>query len=291
MNKKMFALLGVFVLLSTASYAQHPLKMAKRATDMTGGVPSAFSKQSPVAVVTASVIDRKIASAQVMLSQADKYISSADLFARVAPLSSMQKLPAVERKALEVKFAQLDLSVQTATNKDLGYLGALWSSSPAVTAQTLQTPHVQNMTQLLDIQRYMQLNADQFPQLFQMNQGGWLYATSCLSTPAGNRAFVGVVDILVRQQYGRVPEVIVNQLVQLHASARNALTVEQVVKQLESWRAATGNLQGAPQLPKEGGFTLRANPEDIWLATEIRLLQLTPGIELPQILKEAKVSR
>lgn len=290
MNKKVCAVLGACVLLTATSYAQRPLKMAKVADAMTGGVPSAFSRTAPVSFVGADVVGRKIAAAQFTQTNA-VYVSSMDLFQQVSPLSSIQKLPVAERQALKAKFAQLDLSVKTAQNQNLGYLGALWNTTPAVQMETLRISHVQSMTQLLDIQRYMQLNDHMFPQIFQVGEGGWLYATDCLGTVEGNRAFVGVVDLLVKEQNGRVPQVIVEQLVKLHASARNALSVTEVVKQLENWRALNGNVQAAPKLPKEGGFTLRNNPEGIWLATEIRLLQLTPDMELPEILKTAVVTQ
>lgn len=291
MNKKVFAVLGACALLTATAYAQRPLKMAKHVTEaMTGAVPSAFSRTAPVSFVGANVVGRKIAAAQFAQTNT-VYISSADLFQQVVTLTGMQKLPAVERQALQVKFTQLDLSVKTAQNQNLGYLGALWNTTPAVQAATLQDSHVQSMTQLLDVQRYMQLNDHMFPQIFQIGDGGWLYATDCLGTVEGNRAFVGVVDLLVKEQEGRVPQVIVDQLVKLHASARNALSVTEVVKQLENWRALNENAKEAPKLPKEGGFSLRNNPESLWLATEIRLLQLTPNIELPEVLKTAVVTQ
>lgn len=291
MNQKVCVVLSALVLVSASASAQRPLKMAKKVTEaMTGAVPSAFSSAAPVSFVGGELVGRQIAKAQFAQTNSI-YISSVDLFKRVVTLSSMQKLPAAERKALEMKFAQLDLSVKTATNKNLGYMGALWNTSPAVQPQTLQASHVQSMTQLLDIQRYMQLNDQMFPQVFTIHEGGWLQATDCLSSAEGNRAFMGVVDILIKQAQNRVPQAVVDQLVALHVSARNALPVVQVVKQLENWRAIFNDPNGAPQLPKEGGVSLRQNPEALWLATEIRLLQLTPGLELPEVLKTAQVVR
>ena len=289
MNKKVFVVLGALSLATVSAYAQRPLKMAKLTEAMTGCVSSAVSQTVPVSFVGAEVLGRHIARAQFMQTNR-VYVSSADLFKRVVPLSSMQKLPAAERKALEVKFAQLDLAVKTAQNRQLGYIGALWNTSPAVTAETLQTTHVQSMTQLLDIQRYMQLNDHNFPQVFTINEGGWLQTTDCMTSVEGNRAFLGVVDLLVKEQTGRVPQAIIDQLVALHATARNAMSIPQLVKQLESWRSANATMD-APRLPSNvEGVSLRNNPEALWLAAEIRLWQLTPEIELPEILKNAQVT-
>ena len=72
------------------------------------------------------------------------------------------------------------------------------------------------------------------------------------------------------------------------------MPIQTVVEQLENWRAAHHDATQAPQLPQDLGAasSLRSsNAENLWLSMQIRLLQLTPNIELPQVLKEANVTR
>ncbi len=292
MQKKAFVVLAISAcLFGMPMHAQQIAKSVKDIGSLTGKVPSAFSHVAPVALVSADVLGRKVLAAQVSLRNMT-YISSAELFTQVQRTPAMHSLPAKELKALELKFAQLDLSVESASNKQLGYLGALWETLPAVEAGTLMHPLVAQMTQLLDLQRYMSHNDNTFPHVFSVAQGGWLLATSCLTSVEGNHAFLNVVNLLVKEQANQANPVVMKQLVALHAGAQNQVPVQQVVEQLKNWREANSAPAGFPTLPKSmDGVSLGMNAESLWLATEIRLLQLTPGIELPEILQTAKVSR
>ncbi len=125
------------------------------------------------------------------------------------------------------------------------------------------------MTQLLDIQYYMQQSNNQFPYLFSVSERGWLTSTTSLLSSAGNRAFLNVVDLLVKEQAGEVDAAVIEQLVILHTVAQNAVPVAHVEEPLKNWRLAANDPTGAPQLPTNmGGVSLRADAENLWLAVE-----------------------
>lgn len=292
MNKKIIVL-SVGLLLSSAPVcAQRTLKLSQMSEAFTGGVPSAFSHVASVSVINAEVIGSRVAAAQFALNSG-KYLSSAQLFEQVAPLQAVPQLPFAQRQALETKFANLDVAVRSTVGKHESYSDALRNGSPVLSAQALQVPHLQSMTQLLEVQRYMKEHKDHFPQIFELSEQGWLRTTDEMSTPQGNSAFLGVVEILVKEQTHSVPQVIVDQLVTLHASARNIATPEQLARQLQTWQSATElTTGGVPKLPTgTEGLSLRSNPEELWLATEIRLWQLTPNAQLPEILQNISVIR
>lgn len=292
MQKKAFVVLAVGIcLFGIPVHAQQIAKPMKNIGALTGEVPSAFSRVAPVAFMRTDVLGRKILAAQISLRNA-QYVSSAELFSKVQQTTGMHLLPAKELKALELKFAQLDESVEAVSNKKMGYLGALQATLPAVEAETLSHPLVAQMTQLLDLQRYMSRHDNAFPHVFSIAPGGWLLATPSLTSVEGNRAFLNVVDLLVKEQANQADPTIINQLVALHAGAQNQVLVQQLVEQLKNWREANNAPEGFPTLPKNmDGVSLGINAESLWLATEIRLLQLTPDIELPEILQTAKVAR
>lgn len=289
-NKALVVLTASVLLCATQAQAQKFFKPIKPTT-LAGEVPSAFSHTVPISLVRTDVLGRKVVAAQVTLQNA-AYVSSAVLFSRVKAAQGLNVLPAAEVKALETKFNQLDLAVQSTASVHTGYVGALWNTTPAVGPLTLTDANVQQMTQVLDIQRYMQLNDNEFPHVFSISQGGWLLSTNCLTTSEGNRAFMNVVELLVKEQAGQANAVVIEHLVNLHANALNQVPLQQVVEQLKSWRVAANNPTGAPKLPMDmSGVSLRSNVENLWLAAEIRLLQLTPDIELPEILQTAQVTR
>ncbi len=255
---------------------------------MTGQVPSAFSTNMGLSVRSASMLGNRITKVQFALQDAT-YLSSAELFGRVQASRVFSQVPAVKLHALENKFSHLD--AVAVTHPQSGYVSALHSMSPALSAELAADSNVAAMIDVLNIQQYMRLNDNQFPEIYTILSGGWLSATSCLDSMEGNRAFLGVVSILVKEQTGEVSPAVVEQLVALHAQARNVPTVQDVLKGLQEWQQANRS-SDAPKLPTNmEGLSLRNNPETLWLTTEIRLLQLTPNIELPEVLKNAKVTQ
>ncbi len=292
MNKKIFALLGVCVLLTANAYAQRPLKMAKQVTDaMTGAVPSAFSSAAPVSFVGGELVGRQIAKAQFAATN-PVYVSSANLFKRVQQAQGVEQISLKNQLNLTDKFNRLDVAVKTSAYKQTSYLGALWNMDPVTDPTILAVPNVKAMTDLLDVQRYMQTHDGVFPQLFSIGQDGFLRVAEGLESQAGSQAFMGMLSILIKQQQGLISPVIAEHLANLRAHARNQVDVDLLVAQLENWRLANENPTGAPQLPNSmEGVSLRNNAEALWLATEIRLLQLMPDMELPEVLKTAQVTR
>ena len=287
MNKKICVALSALVLLAGMNgYAQKKQLAQKAMESLTGAVPSAFSKVAPVALRNGALNGSRIMLAQFMLADS-KYMTSADLFSQVKASQVLTLVPQ-EMNVLETKFAKLDNEVlaQPAT----GYLGALWRMAPASSPETLGNPQVYAMMDLLNIQQYMKAHNDEFPQIFNVLKGGWLTATDCLNSPEGNRAFLSVISILVKETAGQASPAVVDQLVTLYAGARNQVPVKEVVRGLQDWRLANRSAD-APKLPKDmDGISLRANPETLWLSVQIRLLQLTPGIELPEVLRTANVA-
>lgn len=290
MNKKVFVLVGVCVLLTANAYAQRPFKMAKVTEAMTGGVPSAFSRDVSVRVLNAQVLGSRVARAQFVPTN-PLYLSSSELFKRVAASQVLKGLEPKEVHLLEAKFANLDEIVALQTAAFSGYRGALLSEKPMLHQKVLLDPQVNSMLNVLDVQHYMQLHDNQFPQLFTVTQGGWLLATDIWASRGGNEAVRQVLDILIKEQFGQIPPAIVDQLVTLYKGASNAVPVNTVVEQLQNWRAAHDTVTESPKLPKElGEVSFRSNAENLWLTMQIRLLQLTPGMELPEILKTANVT-
>ena len=293
MNKKVFVVLGALVLLATSAQAQRrPLKMAKQITDaMTGNVPSAFSSQAPVTVLNAEVVGNKVLRAQFALTN-PKYISSVELFKRVKDNDALKTMEVADVHLLETKFNHLDEVVKLQTAPFAGYRGALLNEKPMLSDEVLLNPQVNGMLNVLDIQHYMQKHDNEFPQLFTVNQGGWLLATNIWTSHEGNNAVRQVLDILIKQQAGQVSPAVVAQLTALYANASNTVPVETVVDQLKNWRVAHHTEAEAPKLPQDlGEASLRSNAETLWLTMQIRLLQLTPGIELPEVLKTAQVTQ
>ena len=289
MNKKISILLTALFLLAGANgYAQKNPLAQKSLKALTGEVPSAFSTTAPLSVQSVNMIGDRIKSAQFAL-RTSSYISSAELFKRVNTSRVLENVKPSEKRLLEQKFAHLD--AVAVTRPGGGYIGALWSMSPATDPEVLANPNVYAMTDLLNIQQYMQLHGNMFPEIYYVLEGGWLTASSCLDSPEGNQAFMGVVSILVKEQTGAVSPAVVEQLVALHAHANNTPRVQDVVNGLKDWRKANHS-EDAPKLPTDmEGFSLRNNPETLWLTTEIRLLQLTPDENIPEIIKTAKVTK
>ncbi|MBP5404125.1 MAG: hypothetical protein J6Y17_03440 [Elusimicrobiaceae bacterium] len=293
MNKKVF-ILGVAALLAANAYAQRPLKMAKyMAQTVQGGLGGALSKNVPVTVLNAEMLGNQILRAQVVASS-KMYVSSAQLFTQVQQNNGLKNLEPANVKLLGTKFSNLDEIVRLKKSAFTGYRGALLSERPAVDEELMQNEQVSGMLNVLDVQRYMQSNNNEFPQLFTVNNNGWLLATDIWTSREGTEAFRQVLDILIQEQAGQVNSAIVSQLAALYANASNKVPVQTVVEQLENWRAAHGAPTQAPLLPTDLGIasSLRgSNAENLWLSMQIRLLQLIPGIELPQVLKEAKVTQ
>ncbi len=280
------ALSAVALLAGMNGYAQKKQMAQKAMEALTGGVPSAFSKVAPVALSNGAVTGSRIALAQFTLADS-KYMSSTELFNRVNASRAFAAMPVTEVKALEVKFANLDGEVLA--QPQAGYVPVLWNMEPAVAPEVLGNTQVYAMTDLLNIQQYMKAHNDEFPQIFSVLEGGWLTVTDCLNSPEGNRAFLGVVSILVKEAVGQASPAVVHQLVTLYAGARNQVSVPDIARGLEDWRSANPGAD-APKLPTDmDGISLRANPESLWLAVQIRLLQLTPGLELPEVLCTANV--
>ncbi len=292
MCKKVFAVLGACVLLTATAYAQRPLKMAKQSIDaMTGGVPSAFSTKVPVTLLNAEVVGNRVLRVQFSAVN-NMYIASPELFKQVQASQALKMLSAEDVRLLEAKFNRLDEIVKLRTSAFAGYRGALLSERPSLREDVLLNPQVNSMLHVLDIQHYMQLNNNEFPQLFTVNKGGWLLATNIWSSSEGNKAIRQVLDLLIKEQAGQVDVAVVSQLTALYAGASNAIPVKTVVEQLQNWRAAHNTTTNSPKLPKDlSEVSLRSNAENLWLTMQIRLLQLTPGIELPEILKNAVVTQ
>ena len=291
MKKKVFAVLGACVLLTATAYAQRPLKMAKQSFDaMTGGVPSAFSTRVPVTVLSADVVGNVVRRAQFATAN-QMYLSSAELFKRVQANEALKALPAETVRLLETKFGRLDEIVKLKSTSFNGYRGALLSERPMLKQKVFLDPQVNSMLNVLDIQHYMQVNNNEFPQLFAPMKNGWKTTAKGLDTADGNSAFFKVLDILVQQQAGKVSPAIVNQLVMLRSAACNRPSIDALVKSLGDWHEAFPNA-GDPKLPTEiENVNVWREAEKLWLVTEIRLLQLTPGIELPEVLKNAVVTQ
>ena len=291
MLKKSFVVLGALAFATVGAYAQRSLKLTKVTEKMTGGVSSAFSAQAPLSFVDATVINHRIAAAKFAGTN-PVYVSSGNLLERVRQAQGLKSVPLAAQRKLTEQFSQLDVAVKTAQHRQNSYLGALRRMTPTTDPAVLADPDVKAMTELLDVQRYMQTHDNIFPQLFSLEKDGVLRVGAALENPSASQAFMGTLSILVKQSQGLMNPVIVEQLAVLRAHARNRADVEQLTKMLENWRLATGNLTGAPQLPAGmEGVSLRNNAESLWLATEIRLLQLTPDIELPEVLKTAQVVR
>ena len=293
MNKNAGVVFVALILgMSTSAYAQKNQLAVRSLQAMTGGVPSAFTKEAALSVQSARTLGQRITSAQFTLANS-KYISSSQLFNQVVQTRSLPNLMPEEERILAAKFEHLDELVQLGTPEFTGYHGALWSATPTTgRPEVLRSPQVQSMVELLDLQQYMRLNKNEFPRLFTVSAGGWLLASDCLSSQEGNSAFRKVVDILIKEQAGEASPVVVEQLALLYAQASNPVPVKAVVEQLKAWQNAHNTTTEAPRLPKDvSEVSLRSSAETLWLTTEIRLLQLTPGIELPEIIKTAKVTQ
>ncbi len=292
MNKKVFVVLGVCALLSAPAYAQRPLKMAKQVTEaMTGAVPSAFSSKAPLSFVGGEYVDRQITKAQFAATN-PMYVSSANLFKQVQKAQGVEQISLKNQLNLTDKFNRLDVAVKTSPYKQSTYLGTLWNMDPVTDPTVLAVPNVKAMTDLLDVQRYMQIHNNIFPQLFSLEKDGILRVAEGLESQTGSQAFMGMLSILVKEAQGLVSPVIVEQLATLRLHARNQVDIHMLIIQLENWRMANNDLTGAPKLPSDmEGVSLRNNAEGLWLATEIRLLQLAPNMELPDVLKNAPVVR
>lgn len=289
MNPKISTLLtALFLLAGANAYAQNNRLAEKSLKALTGQVHSAFSTTAPLSVQSVNMLGRKIAAAQFTL-KTSAYISSAELFKRVRTSRALENVKPAEAQLLEQKFNQLDAVAMTRPVG--GYVGALWEMSPATDPEVLADTNVYAMTDLLNIQQYMQSHENMFPEIYYILEGGWLTASSCLDSPEGNQAFLGVVSILTKEQTGAVSPAVVEQLVALHAHANNTPRVQDVVNGLKEWRKANHS-DDAPKLPTDmEGLSLRNNPETLWLTTEIRLLQLTPDENIPEIIKTAKVTK
>lgn len=291
--KQKILVLGVVALLAVNAYAQRPLIMAQQVTEaMTGGVASAFSKNVPLTVLDAEVLSNGVMRAQ--FTAAPKvYVSSMQLFKRVQANRGFKGLDPADMRLLETKFEALDGIVHSQTAAFMGYRGALWSERPEGNVDVLLTSQVNSMINLLDIQLYMRQHNNEFPQLFTVAPGGWLLATDVWTNRGGTEAVRRVLDILVEEQAGQANPEVVSQLLALYAGASNPIPLRSVVEQLQNWRAAHNTQTLAPQLPVDLGAasSLRSNAENLWLSMQIRLLQLMPNIELPQILKDAKVTQ
>lgn len=293
MNKKVLALLGVCALVAANAYAQRPFKMAKVTEAMTGGVPSAFSSNVHVNVLNAEMIGNQVRRAQFAATP-KMYLSSAQLFQRVEASAGLKGLEPTDVRLLAVKFKDLDEIVRLQTADFWGYRGALWGAKPASRAEVLAHPQVEGMLNVLEIQRYMQQHHNEFPQLFTVAPGGWLLITDLWTNREGNAALQQVLDILIKEQAGQVNPEVVAQLVALYTGASNPVPVQAVVEQLKNWRIANNAPTQVPQLPRDLGAASSlggSNAENLWLSMQIRLLQLAPGMEPPQVLKNAKVIR
>ncbi len=290
MNKKVFAVLGACALLTATAYAQRPLKMAKHVTEaMTGGLPSVFSTKIPVTVLQADVLGNVVRRAQFAAAN-QMYMPSAELFKRVQANEALKAFSAEEVRLLETKFGRLDEIVKLKSAAFEGYRGALLSERPVLQQEILLDSQVSSMLNVLDIQHYMQLNNNEFPQLFTPMENGWKTTAKGLDTAEGNKIFFKVLDILVQEQAGKVNPAIINQLVMLRSAASNHPSIDALVKALADWHEAFPNA-GDPKLPTEiENVNLWHEAEKLWLVTEIRLLQLTPDIELPEVLKTAQVT-
>lgn len=289
MHKKMFvALIALALLASVNGYAQKRQLARRMMQSLTGTAPNRCAKETSVMMRAMKLSGLRVSAAQVMMADAT-FVSSAELFSSVKATQVFSEVPAKELQLLEDKFAQLDAVVLEQPRA--GYIGALWQLPPASSPAMLADAQVYAMTDVLEVQQYMKANDGQFPRVYSTREGGWLITTDCLNTPEGNRAFLGVVSILVKEQAGEVSQAVVDQLVTLHAAATNPVAMRDVVNQLKAWQESSPS-HSAPQLPSSlEGISLRANAESLWLATEIRLLQLTPGLELPEILKTAQVTQ
>lgn len=279
------------LLASMQGYAQKGNLVKQSLQALTGGVPSAFSQEVAVVLERASLAGTRITSAQFTLANTN-YLPSTVLFDRVAQNGGLRALSAEDVQALGQKFEGLDDIVKTKSSPYAGYRGALLSAAPTGRPEVLLNKTVGSMTDLLDLQHYMQFHGNQFPHLFTVTSNGWLLPTDCLASREGNAAFRQVLNLLIRQQAGLLDEAIVSQLVALHAQASNPVALQTVVEQLMNWRAAHNTTTLAPRLPHDlTEVSLRSDAETLWLTMEIRLLQLTPGIELPEVLKTAQVTQ
>ena len=164
MNKNVCIVFVAFALgMSTSAYAQKNQLAVRSLQAMTGGVPSAFTKEAALSVQSARVVGQQIAVAQFTLANS-KYISSSQLFNQVVQTRSLPNLMPEDERILAAKFEHLDELVQLGTPEFTGYRGALWSATPTTgRPEVLMNPQVQSMIELLDLQQYMRLHKNEFP--------------------------------------------------------------------------------------------------------------------------------
>lgn len=291
MNKTISAVVAVVLLAGTNGYAQKALWANKSLQAITGQVPSAFSKTAALSVRSAKLIGARVSSAQISLANSS-YVSSSALFSRVSQTGGFKALQEKDVQLLKAKFENLDDVVTAKVAPFAGYGGALLSEELPGMPAPLSDTTVASMTRLLDLQYYMQTHNNEFPHLFTVTSDGWLLPSDCLASREGNTAFLRVVDILVKDQLGQTSPAVVEQLVLLHAQASNPVPVKTVVEQLAAWQRAHNNTTQAPRLPKDvTEVSLRSDAETLWLTTEIRLLQLTPDADIPEVIKTAQVTQ
>ena len=286
MNKKWCVAASALLLAAGANGYAQTKQIAKQALEeMTGKVPSAFSQSAKVALQRASLIGSRVMEAQFMLAD-PAYISSAELFKREAAANRFSHLPEQRVAVLAKSFAALD---DLAAENNLGAFVNLRKNTTQLPDEVFFDANLRLMTDLLDVQAYMKLHQKEFPQLFAPEENGWTTVANGLDTPEGNVAFLKMLNILILEQYGKVSPAVIEQLVLLRQNASNPPSVKALVKSLEDWREAFPDA-GEPKLPPAlDGVNLWREAERLWLVTEIRLLQLTPDIELPEVLKNVNV--
>ena len=202
--RKKILIMGAAALLSANAYAQRPLKMAKNVTEaMTGGVSSAFSSNVPVSVINAQMLGNQVVRAQ-FAAIPKVYLSSAQLFKQVEQSHGLKNLEPADIKLLEAKFNNLDEVVKLQIAAFTGYRGALLSERPGLPADVLMNAQVNSMLQVLDIQHYIQMHNNEFPQLFTINPSGWLLTTDLWNSREGMEIFRQVLDILIKEQAGQI---------------------------------------------------------------------------------------
>ncbi len=252
---------------------------AQKTKGMMVGV-SALSKSRAAAVLEARL------ARQLVVSPA--YISSGELFTNVVVVNKEFAAWHTYVPVYARHFAALDTRAASAPHP-LGYRGVLVEmlNTQEFTPTLFLNPHIQFVMSLLDIQFYMQNHAHHFPRVFEVSAQGELIPTSVGVDRSAKEAFLNVAAILSEQAKGGVNPVIVEQLLLLNAQAPNRVPVAVLETQLARWLTAHDN---PPQLPQHAGVLSLDTPvEELWLAVEIRLLQLTPGLELPAGLQQARV--
>ncbi len=269
---------ALLVLAATQAYAQKN-ELAKRSLQaLTGQVPSAFSHSAALSVRSASMLGARIAQAEFALKNKN-YVTAAELFAGEAP--RLAHLSSPQMRHLSKAFTALD-DIHGAKTSSIELL-----HSYGIPSDILADTTIKLMANILDVQNYMLAHNNEFPQLFTPMENGWKSTAAGLDTKEGNYAFWNVLGILISEQEGKASPVIVEQLVALRHNASNRVSVDALIKSLQEWRAAGVS----PTLPTAiDNVSLWQEAEKLWLVTEIRLLQLTPGIELPEVLKNAQVT-